>query len=455
MVDIEKLRLALEHYWRDFLIWVDTRLISWETLIQLAVVLILALVALAVAPLFKKLAAPAVPQTWLGDMWRRIHMVIAARGFILFWAILVLLADAAAAYAELPRRLLATAASLLVAWVVIRIAADVIRNRFWARVVAVIAWTVAALNIFELLDPVLAGLRSAAFKIGKINLSALSIIQGALLLALLLWLAFFVTRLVERALHRYGDVQPAASVLIVKILRLVLIAAVFLIVIDSIGIDLTALAVFGGALGVGIGFGLQKIVANFISGIILLLDRSIKPGDVIAVEGTYGWIKSLRARYASVLTRDGTEILIPNELLITEKVTNWSYTDNLVRIRLPVGISYNSDVELAIKLCEEAAADTQRVHDQPPPRCLIKGFGDSSVDLDLRIWIDDPQEGRANVSSAVYLNIWKKFHENGIEIPFPQRDIHLKPPAVVEVRRAARAEKDPAGGQESAPGDGK
>ncbi|MGB5604053.1 MAG: mechanosensitive ion channel domain-containing protein, partial [Gammaproteobacteria bacterium] len=181
-----------------------------------------------------------------------------------------------------------------------------------------------------------------------------------------------------------------------------------------------------GALGVGLGFGLQKIFSNLVSGIILLMDKSIKPGDVISLGTTFGWINYLGLRYTSVITRDGIEHLIPNEELITQRVENWSFSDNLVRLKAPIGISYNSDVRLAMKLCIEAAEIVPRVELAPEPRVQLMGFGDSSVNLELRIWIDDPQQGRANILSEVLLNVWDKFHEHGITIPFPQRDLHVK-----------------------------
>jgi small-conductance mechanosensitive channel len=177
---------------------------------------------------------------------------------------------------------------------------------------------------------------------------------------------------------------------------------------------------------VGLGFGLQKVVSNFVSGIILLMEKSVKPGDVIAIEDGYGWVQSLGARYVSVLTRDGIEHIIPNEDFITQKVENWSFSDNNLRLKIPVGVSYNCDLELAIKLCIEAANGEERVKNKTATVCLIKGFGDNSVDLELRFWIDDPSAGCANIQSKVYLSIWHKFKEHSIEIPYPQRDLHIR-----------------------------
>ena len=211
-----------------------------------------------------------------------------------------------------------------------------------------------------------------------------------------------------------------------KVARAVLVMLAFVIALNVAGVDLTAFAIFSGALGVGLGFGLQKVVSNLISGIILLLDRSIKPGDVIALDETYGTINALHARYASVITRDGTEYLIPNEDLITQRVENWTHSNSDVRLKIPIGISYSSDVRRAMELCLEAAAVTKRILERPEPKCLLIGFGDSAVDLELRIWIGDPTNGVRNVRSEVLLGIWDRFHEHGIEFPFPQHDVHVR-----------------------------
>jgi len=181
---------------------------------------------------------------------------------------------------------------------------------------------------------------------------------------------------------------------------------------------------------------LQKIIGNLISGVILLLDKSIKPGDVIAVDDTYGWVNTLGGRYVSVITRDGVEHLIPNELLITERVENWTYSHDRTRLRIAVGVHYDSDVRLAARLCEEAAGQTTRVLQDPAPKSLVKGFGDNSVDLEIRFWIADAHNGVANVKSDVLLDVWDKFHEHGIEIPYPQRDLHLR--SAGELVRALR-----------------
>jgi small-conductance mechanosensitive channel len=210
----------------------------------------------------------------------------------------------------------------------------------------------------------------------------------------------------------------------------VLVGLAVLIAIRSVGIDLTGLAVVGGALGLGVGFGLQKVVSNLISGVILLIDKSIKPGDVIAVSGTYGWVTALGGRYVSVVTRDGVEHLIPNETLISERVENWTHTNSRTRLKVDVGVHYRSDLKKVIEICEEAARVTDRVLADPAPKCLFIDFGDSALKLQVRFWIADAQNGVQNVKSEVLLRIWEIFQQQGIEVPYPQRDVHIRSSSV-------------------------
>jgi small-conductance mechanosensitive channel len=302
----------------------------------------------------------------------------------------------------------------------------VFKDPFWEHSVAVIAWSIAALNIFGLLPPLLAFLDTIGFTIGQTDLTVLLVIKAVGLVVLLLWGANLFSGFLQRRLEALPSVTPSVQILIGKVTRITLIALAFFVALTSLGIDLSIFAVLGGAIGIGVGFGLQKIVGNFISGLILLMDRSIKPGDVIEVGGTYGWVRSLGARYTSVVTRDGHEHLIPNEDFIVNTVTNWSFTDKNVRIKAPNGVAYDADIYKARELVVEAASAVDRVLKSPPPQCHLVGFGDNSVDLELRFWLSDPEGGTANVRSQVLLGIWDRFKEHDIEIPYPQRDIHIK-----------------------------
>src|SRR3954447_13794926 len=253
------------------------------------------------------------------------------------------------------------AANLLVAWLVIRLVADLVPSRALARLIAVAAWSLAALNILQLLAPLAAVLDSAAITFGSLRLSALTVIKGVLALAVMLWVATVASRLFEERITQVADLTPRAQVLFGKLLKITLITLAFVVALTSVGIDLSTLAIFTGAVGVGIGLGLQKTVSNLFSGIVLLLDRSVKPGDVIEVGGTYGWVSSLGARYVSVETRHGTEFLIPNEDIITQQVINWSHRNALVRLRVPVRVDFECDLDLALGLLRQAAQQATRV----------------------------------------------------------------------------------------------
>jgi small-conductance mechanosensitive channel len=333
--------------------------------------------------------------------------------------------------------LLGATTSLITAWLFISIASRVIKNRSYSRIIAVSSWIVAALFIMGMLPQTIVWLDSVAVGRDTSAISLLSIFKSILLLGALSWAAVLISQIVANSLARNEDLSPSIRVLLSKLTRIVLLICAVVISLRAVGIDFTALAVFSGALGIGIGLGLQKIVSNFISGIILLLDKSIKPGDVIEIEtisgSTYGWVQHLGARYTAVRTRDGTETLIPNESFIDSPVTNWTFTNKVVRRKLNVGVSYSTDVEKAIEQCIAAAEETTRILKVPKPTCLIVGFGDSSVDLQVRFWISDSESGVANVTSKLYLAIWKRFTAEKIEIPFPQMDINIRSSGPIEI----------------------
>ncbi len=366
---------------------------------------------------------------------RRIAAALEPLTLPIIWLVLQWLSLLIAAQARLPHQVIKSVASLITAWVVIRLTTTLVRDRTWSRFIASAAWTIAALNILNLLDPTTDLLDGIALTLGSLRISALTIIKAVLSLAVLLWLATVASRVLERRITTLPNLTPSLQVLLSKLLKIVFIVIAVVVALNSVGIDLTAFAVFTGAVGVGVGFGLQKAISNFVSGVMLLLDKSVKPGDVISVGQTYGWVSSLGARYVSVVTRDGTEYLIPNEDLITHQVVNWSYSSNQVRLRIPIGVSYNADVRQARALCLEAAAETPRVLAEPPPVCLLLGFAESAIDLELRVWIHDPKNGVGNVKSDVLLLVWDKFHAHGIEFPYPQRDLHLKTPMEIKVAR--------------------
>jgi len=322
-------------------------------------------------------------------------------------------------------------------WIIVGLLSSLLRERFWARSAAFVIYSSTFIHALSYSEGSLEAIQSFQVNIGTHSFSAWGIATGILAFIFTLWLSLGIARIVEVQIQGLRRLSPSLRVLIAKIIRILFIFAAAMIALSSMGVDLSSLTVLGGAVGLGLGFGLQKVVSNFVSGIILLLDNSIKPGDVIEIEGSYGWINNLRARYASVITRDGTEHLIPNEDLITQRVINWSFTDELVRLKIPIGVSYKEDPHQCIELILEAANGTERVLQDPEPKCLLKGFGDSSVDLELRFWIGDPANGTSNVRSILLLKIWDTFKAHGIEIPFPQRDLHIRSSEVLTVNRDA------------------
>jgi small-conductance mechanosensitive channel len=322
--------------------------------------------------------------------------------------------------------LLRTYSLILTCFFFINLPSKFITWKSWMSIVSTALFAIVALHILGFLDHVTNFLERLALDLGTMRITALDVLQGIVVFSVLFWLAGFASSLISNRLCKVSDLSPNVRVLLTKAIRIGLFVVTILFTMSVMGIKVTTLAVFGGALGLGLGFGLQKVVSNLVSGIILLADKSIKPGDVIEIGQTYGWINSLNLRYVSVVTRDNKEHLIPNEDLITNPVINWSFSSKLVRIRAPFGISYSSDLRKAIELATECAKDAPRVVASPAPRCNLMGFGDSSVDFELRFWIDDPHNGVGLVRSQVLLSLWDAFHENGIAFPFPQRDVNLR-----------------------------
>jgi len=318
------------------------------------------------------------------------------------------------------------AARLSLAWIVISVISKIIRNRSLSRLVAIMWWAFVALGMLGQLENVSNAMDAVAFSVGDFRLSPLRVFKGLVFFVGLLWLASSLSKFLDRQIHSIDDLTPSLKVLTGKILKIVLICIALLIALSSIGIDLTALTIFSGAVGVGIGFGLQKVVSNFISGIIILLDKSIKPGDTISLGQTFGWIRELRARFVSVVTRDGKEFLIPNEDFITQQVVNWSFTDDLIRLDVPFGVSYDCNPHDVSRVAINACASVERISSARAPVCWMTEFGDSSLNFLLRFWIEDPQNGLTNIRGKVMLALWDAFKENDIGIPYPHREIIVK-----------------------------
>lgn len=322
---------------------------------------------------------------------------------------------------------------LLLSLAGIRIAVYTIRKSFprspalraWEGVLSFVVWGIVALHLIGWLPDALKALDSVGISMGESRFTLLSMFKLLIAIFIFMLVASSVTRLIESRTRQSLYMSPSMRVGLTKVSKFLLYTVAFILALKSVGIDLTTLAVFSGAMGVGIGFGLQKIFSNFISGFILLFDRSIRPGDVITIGNRFGWVQALHARYVVVRDRDGVETLIPNENLITTEVTNWSYTDRNFRLKLPVQISYNSDVELAMQEMLEAGNEHPRVLKDPVAVTRLMSFGDSGIELELRVWVRDPEAGLGSIRSDVNLNIWKRFKKNNIVIPFPQREVRI------------------------------
>ncbi|OYY90323.1 MAG: hypothetical protein B7Y45_08500 [Sphingomonas sp. 28-66-16] len=267
-----------------------------------------------------------------------------------------------------------------------------------------------------------------AVSVGAHRVSVLDLLVFAIVSVSIYGVARLAFRIIQRLIRQSHRLDPSQKVLIQKLAGLAIFGLALLIGVDVLSIDLTAFTVFSGALGLAVGFGLQKTLGNLIAGLILLMDRSVKPGDVIVVGDTFGAISKIGIRAVSVVTRDGKEHLIPNEKLMTDPVENWSYSSRNVRLRIPVGVSYHSDLAVAQRLMLQAAGAAERVLSDPAPTVWLKAFGDSSVDHDILVWIVDPELGVGNVQSEILNLLWVLFKQHGIEIPFPQRDIHIRTP---------------------------
>ena len=406
--------------------WIQINSLTLDNALQLGVMISAFAFALVITPKIRRaigqlLGMQAKNSLFAATGQRLSVLTLPLTGLIVLW-----IASLAASVAGWSHHILTIATSLLAAWIIIRLAASVIQEKALAKAVSIAVWSIAALNIIGWLDPAVVILDSINFNLGDLRISMLTFIRGAIAFGILVWIAIALSRLTEKRISNIASLTPSLQVLLIKLVKITLITMTLLITVSAVGIDLTAFAVLGGAVGVGVGLGLQKSVANLISGVMILLDKSIKPGDVIEVGQNYGKVKSLGGRYASVITRDGVEHLIPNEELIAQQVSNWSHSSNEIRLHIPVGVSYNANVHRALELILEAALEVERVIADPPPVAQMKGFGESSVDLELRVWINDPMEGIANIKSSILLLIWDKFQTHGVELPFPQRDLHIK-----------------------------
>ena len=373
----------------------------------------------------------------------RVIVALIRRSEWIIFAILMFLALILFRAINWPSRswLISLVLSLAGAWLVVAVLARIIRNRLIARLVAWAIWIYVALVILGIDDRAAQFLDSMALPIGDYRLTTLFVLKSLVLVTVAIWVSVLVGNFLDERVQRSTELTPSIRVLVGKVAKIGLVLVAVTVALSAVGVDLTAFTVFSGAIGVGIGFGLQKVVSNFISGVIILLDKSIKPGDTISLGETFGWIRELRARFVSVVTRDGREYLIPNEDFITQRVINWSFSDDLVRLDVEFGVSYDADPHKVSELAIEAALGVARVVADRRPVCWLTGFGDSSLDFVLRIWIRDPQQGLTNIRGKVLLALWDSFKENDVGIPYPHREVIMKTPVKTVSEPAPRGRK--------------
>lgn len=328
---------------------------------------------------------------------------------------------------------LTLASRLLLAMAVIRLFVYALRTIFspsgWLKtlenLISFSIWIILACHLSGVLPDIIQTLEGIKFNVSKTPVNLLQILQAILTVVVTLLIALWVSRLIENKLMRAQHINVNMRVVLTKLTRILLMFIAILVALSAVGLNLTLLSVFGGALGVGLGFGLQKIASNYVSGFIILLDKSMQIGDVITAENHYGVVSDLRSRYLVLRKLDGTEVIIPNEILITNSVINHSFSDRKAQIVLSIQISYDSDLELAMRLMQEAANDHPRIMVEPAPSVNLIGFGENGIDLNLNIWVPDPEKGSSELKSNIYMAIWRTFKNNQISIPSPQRDVRI------------------------------
>jgi len=422
-------RSNLEAVWQ----WIDTNIINVNVLIELSFVIAVFVAASFFAPWIKKridqYLTPKAPQ---GLARRAVHAFAVISGPIAAWLVLNMVSFGFVLGGR-GHAWIGAAISLTLAWIIIRLVTLVIRSKFWSQLAFYTVWPLAALDVFGVLNDLIAYLDSASISLGvdasgvARDLSAFDVVRAVLAFAILFWFAHVVAGFLAKRIEEIEDLTPSLRALIVKVLNILLPVLAFFFALQFVGVNLAALAVFSGALGLGVGLGLQSSVSNLIAGFTLIADKSIKPGDVVSVGDTFGWVTQMGARYVGVRTRDGTEHLVPNDKFIADGVVNWSHADKVVRLHAPFGVSYaTKNLREVRELAVKALEGIERVMSIPAPQCNMMEYGDSSIDFDLRFWIKDPENGIANVKSEVLLALNETFVQHDVEIPFPQRDLHLR-----------------------------
>ncbi len=429
IVDVEGVRAWLFDRWD----WLQNQMFTAGVAIEAAILFVAIVPAAFFGPRLRKIIQGEIAPRAPYGVLRRAANAFAHLATPIALYVVLQIAVISLQVADSSTGLISAAVSLLAAWIVIRLVTLVIRSPFWSRVAFYVVWPIAALDAFGVLDDLIRQLDAFSIPIGETEgglqqrYSALDLVRTLLVFGVLFWGARLLNTLITGRINAIDELTVSFKALLAKILNVLLPIIALVAALQIVGFPFGTLAIFGGAVGLGIGLGMQRTVSNFFAGFTLIADKSIKPGDVIEIDGAYGWVTQMNARYVSLRTRDGTQYLVPNDRFIEEGVVNWSHDDRVVRLHAPFGVSYSTkDLRGLAKRCEETALTIDRVLKTPAPRCNLMEFGDNSINFDLRFWINDPANGTANVRSDVMMAVWDLFAEMGIEVPFPQRDLHIK-----------------------------
>lgn len=427
---MEKTVEAAKTWFQQALDVVNDHVLTREVGIEVAVILTAGVIALLLSRPGKQLLTRLWPTDSFGRL-RAQREVMETLIFPFLWVILLWFATSVMRQTDLDNTVVRAAASLLNAWVLIRLFSSLVPDPFWSRTFAGVAWIIAALNITRLLDPTIAFLDGMALQAGDMRISAYLIIKGLVFVGLMVWIANIISSLITARISTAKALTPSVQTLISQSVRLLLLFGAIMIALSAIGINLTALTVFSGAIGVGIGFGLQSVFSNLVAGIILLFEKSIKVGDFIELtDGIQGTVREITIRSTLVTTNDNIDVLVPNSEFITKQMTNWTLRDALRRFRIPFGVAYGTDKELVRKAGLEAAANVAHTLTGVPrrePQVWLVGFGDSSLNFELVVWLHPESVMRPGAVHADYCwELETALSKYGIEIPFPQRDLHIR-----------------------------
>ena len=432
-MEADGLRDTLDALITTLRVTLRTELSSIWLPIQFSAIAVAALAAWGCAALIRrKFDLVSATMGWPAYLRVVVRALVDNFGVLAFMVIIGVIRTAIRTWAAHPRTyLLGIAGDLATAWVAIALVASLIRNPFINRLVAVTAWTIAALSILGLLDGTLAALDARAMVIGGLRVTPLLVLKTVVLLAVAMWAATVASSFLDRRVRQVAGLTPSIQVLLGKLIRIGVMTVAVVVVLSTVGIDLSVLAIFTGAIGVGVGLGMQKIVSNFVCGIILLADKSIKPGDVITIGDNFGWVAHMGTRYTSVDMKDGRELLVPNEDLVTQRVINWSYSSDLMRLEVKFSTTYDSDLHKTRAAAVQAALSVEQVLKAPSPVCHLTGYGSTAIEYVLWFWIKDAATGPTGVRSAVMIALWDTFEREGVKLPIPG-------PARVIVEQAAK-----------------